>query len=63
MGCDKAELEYRGPSLLALQVETLKELKPRELFISGRTGLDDTPALMLPERDWGVRGANDGSGF
>jgi molybdopterin-guanine dinucleotide biosynthesis protein A len=40
MGCDKAWLEYAGRSLIAHQLATVRRLAPREVFISGRPGVD-----------------------
>jgi molybdenum cofactor guanylyltransferase len=41
MGCDKSALDYHGRSLLTHQIDTLKKLKPQQLFISGRAGRND----------------------
>jgi molybdopterin-guanine dinucleotide biosynthesis protein A len=40
MGRDKAWLPVGGLPLLARQIEIVKQLAPRELFISGRAGVD-----------------------
>ncbi len=40
MGTDKAFLPFRGTSLLAHQLETLRSLGPAQLLVSGRAGVD-----------------------
>jgi molybdopterin-guanine dinucleotide biosynthesis protein A len=40
MGTDKAWLPLRGKSLLARQIELLRQMEPVEIFISGRAGTD-----------------------
>ncbi len=40
MGRDKAFLEWRGRTLLAQQLDTLQQLQPAELWISGKPGID-----------------------
>jgi molybdopterin-guanine dinucleotide biosynthesis protein A len=37
MGRDKATLEFRGKPLWQIQLELLRKLKPREIFVSART--------------------------
>jgi molybdopterin-guanine dinucleotide biosynthesis protein A len=38
MGCDKAWLLFEGKSLLARQIELVRQVEPEEIFISGRAG-------------------------
>jgi molybdopterin-guanine dinucleotide biosynthesis protein A len=40
MGCDKAFLEIGGQTLLARQIQIVREAGATEVFISGRTGVD-----------------------
>ena len=40
MGCDKAFLEIGGQTLLARQIQLVREIGAEEIFISGRTGVD-----------------------
>jgi molybdenum cofactor guanylyltransferase len=37
MGTDKATLLFRGKQLCQIQLELLRQLKPREIFVSART--------------------------
>jgi molybdopterin-guanine dinucleotide biosynthesis protein A len=63
MGRDKAWVELNGKSLLALAVEKVRRLGVREIFISGRGGVDyaalGCPVLHDTEPDLGPLGGID----
>jgi len=49
MGCDKAWLAYQGQSLIAHQLETVRQLRPVATFVSARTLPSvelDSPVLL-----------------